>query len=642
MTVQSPPSRRPFRFIVAAFCAALAAAPLPAHAFEIFGIKLFGASDKAAEDDTIGEPQHYDVEFAVADDDVDKRLKGASTLWADRDEPASGAAGLIAKARGDYRRLLAALYAEGRYGGTISIRIDGREASDLAPDATLADPARVAVAVDPGPLFHFRQAEIANQAPPTSDRRDQVDDPAEEGFAPGQVARSGAVLRAERLSVEAWRQQGYAKAEIAGRRVEAAHGEDVIDARITVEPGRKAHYGPVTVEGAERVDAEWIAWMTGLRPGEEYDPDDLKRASTRMARLDLFRAARFQEAEFINDNGLLPITYIVQERLPRRFGVGGTWSSVDGGGIEAFWLHRNLFGRAERLKVEGKVAGIGQTFKPDEFTYRVGATFVKPGVYTPDTAFTASLFGDREVLEAYTRTAVTLSAGLTHEFTEELLGRLFVNAARSRFEDDEFGRRDFMTLGVSGALTYDSRDNPADATRGVFLETVIEPFYEFERGNPALRATAEARAYYGFGKDARVVLAGRVKLGMLAGPPAAELPPDLLFFAGGGGSVRGYAYRNIGVTTPAGNVVGGRSLTEASVEARMRVTPSIGVVAFADAGYVGADAVPSFDERLRVGVGGGLRYITGLGPIRLDVAVPLDRRAGDPSVAFYVGLGQAF
>ena len=642
MTVQSPPSRRPFRFIVAAFCAALAAAPLPAHAFEIFGIKLFGSKDKAAEDDTIGDPQRYDVEFAVADDDVEKRLKGASTLWADREEPASGAAGLIAKARGDYRRLLAALYAEGRYGGTISIRIDGSEASDLAPDAVLAEPARVAVAVDPGPLFHFRQAEIVNQAPPTSDRRDQVEDPAEEGFAPGQVARSGAVLRAERLSVEAWRQQGYAKADIAGRRVEAAHGEDVIDARITVEPGRKAHYGPVTVEGAERVDAEWVAWMTGLRPGEEYDPDDLKRASTRMARLDLFRAARFQEAEFINDNGLLPITYIVQERLPRRFGVGGTWSSVDGGGVEAFWLHRNLFGRAERLKVEGKVAGIGQTFKPDEFTYRVGATFVKPGVYTPDTAFTASLFGDREVLEAYTRTAVTRSAGLTHEFTAELSGRLFANAARSRFEDDEFGRRDFMTLGLSGALTYDSRDNAADATRGVFLETVIEPFYEFERGNPALRATAEARAYYGFGKDARVVLAGRVKLGMLAGPPAAELPPDLLFFAGGGGSVRGYAYRNIGVTTQAGNVVGGRSLTEASVEARMRVTPSIGVVAFADAGYVGADAVPSFDERLRVGVGGGLRYITGLGPIRLDVAVPLDRRAGDPSVAFYVGLGQAF
>lgn len=641
MTVRSLPIRRSFRFIAAAFCVALAATPAPAHAFEIFGIKLFGQKEQV-EDDTIGDPQRYDVEFAVAGDDIEKTLKGASTLWADRDKPASGAAGLVAKARGDYRRLLAALYGEGRYGGTISIRIDGREASDLAPDATLADPARVAVTVDPGPLFHFRQAEIVNRAPPATNRRDEVDDPAEEGFAPGEVARSGAVLRAERLAIEAWRQQGYAKAAIADRRVEAAHEADVIDARITVEPGRKAHYGPVTVEGAEAVDAGWIAWMTGLKHGQEYDPDDLKRAATRIARLDVYRAARFQEAEFINDDGLLPITYIVQERKPRRFGVGGTWSSIDGGGIEAFWLHRNLFGRAERLKVEGKIAGIGQTFKPEEFTYRVGASFLKPGVYTPDTSFSASLFGDREVLEAYTRTALTASVGLTHEFTEELSGRLFLNAARARFEDSEYGRRDFTTLGLAGALTYDSRDNAADATRGVFLETTIEPFYEFERGNPAVRATAEARAYYGFGEDSRFVLAGRVKLGMLAGPTAADLPPDLLFFAGGGGSVRGYAYRNIGVETPAGNVVGGRSLAEASVEARMRVTDSIGLVAFADAGYVGADSIPAFDDRLRIGVGGGLRYLTGLGPIRLDVAVPLDRRPGDPSVAFYVGLGQAF
>jgi translocation and assembly module TamA len=642
LTEHSPHLRRPIRLVVAAFCAVLAAAPLPAYAFELFGIKLFGSKTEEAADDTIGEPQRYEVEFAVAGDDLEKKMKAASSLWADRDEAASGAAGLLAKARGDYRRLLGALYAEGRYGGTISIRIDGREAADLAPDATLADPARVAVAIDPGPLFHFREAQIVNQAPPTADRRDQVDAPADEGYAPGEVAASGAVLRAERLAVEAWRQQGHAKAEIADRRVVAAHDSDVIDASITVDPGRKAYYGPVTVEGAEAVDAEWIAWMTGLRHGQEYDPDDLKRASTRIAKLDVYRAARFQEAEFIGDDGLLPITYIVQERKPRRFGVGATWSSIDGGGVEAFWLHRNLFGRAERLKIEGKVAGVGQTFKPDEFTYRVGATFVKPGVYTPDTSFSASLFGDREVLEAYTRTAITLSAGLTHEFTEELSGRLFVNDARDRFDDDEYGRRDFMTVGLAGALTYDSRDNAADATRGVFLESTFEPFYEFEYGNAAVRGTAEARAYYGFGEDSRFVLAGRLKLGMLAGASVAELPPDLLFFAGGGGSVRGYAYRNIGVETPSGNIVGGRSLAEASIEARMRVTDSIGMVAFADAGYVGADSFPTFDDRLRVGVGAGLRYITGLGPIRLDVAVPLDRRPGDPSVAFYVGLGQAF
>ena len=114
-----------------------------------------------------------------------------------------------------------------------------------------------------------------------------------------------------------------------------------------------------------------------------------------------------------------------------------------------------------------------------------------------------------------------------------------------------------------------------------------------------------------------------------------------MFFAGGGGSVRGYGYRTIGV--PVGpEVIGGRSLIEASAELRARVTKSIGVVGFVDAGYVGAESFPDFDEELKVGVGAGLRYQTGLGPIRLDLAAPLNPGPDDPSIAFYVGIGQAF
>lgn len=645
MTEQEPPARFRRPIALLALSLMLAATPSGVQAFEIFGLDLFGRDEPAEEDLVIGEPQNYEVEFVVApaedNGDVEDDLRAASMLWADREDPASGAAGLIAKARGDYRRLLATLYAQGRYGGVISIRIDGREASQLAPDAELAEPATVVVSVDPGPLFVFRQATIENQAPPAANRRDRVDDPREEGYAPGEIAESGVILRAERLAVEAWRQQGYAKAEAADRRVVAAHEADVVDSHITIEPGRKAYYGTVTVQGTERMDPGFVAFMTGLRAGGEYDPDDIERASTRIARMDVFRAARFQEAEEIGPDGILPISLIVQERLPRRFGIGGTYSTLDGLGLEAFWLHRNLFGRAERLRIEGRVAGIGNTLDPEELTYRVGATFTRPGIYTPDTDFSSSIYGDREVLEAYTRTSVSADAGITHLFTEELSARFFVNAARSRFNDDVFGIRDFMTAGFLGGLAYDSRDNAADATEGLYLETLVEPFYEFEYGNAAIRTTAEARAYYGIDADDRFVIAGRVKIGTLFGPPISELPPDRLFFAGGGGSVRGYAYRNIGVER-GDEIVGGRSLGEVSIEARARITDTIGAVVFADAGYVGADSIPDFSEDVRIGVGAGLRYLTGLGPLRFDVAVPLDRREDDPRVAFYVGIGQAF
>ena len=178
--------------------------------------------------------------------------------------------------------------------------------------------------------------------------------------------------------------------------------------------------------------------------------------------------------------------------------------------------------------------------------------------------------------------------------------------------------------------------------RVIFLDGTVEPFYEFNYGNAAVRMTAEGRTYYGFDDDNRIVAAGRLKIGSIVGAPVDEVAPDKLFFAGGGGSVRGYAYQNIGIVAPNGTISGGRSLIEGSGELRVRVTDTIGIVAFADAGYVGSDSFPDFSEEFKVGVGAGLRYLTGLGPIRLDAAFPLDPSPDDPTVGFYVGIGQAF
>jgi translocation and assembly module TamA len=156
-----------------------------------------------------------------------------------------------------------------------------------------------------------------------------------------------------------------------------------------------------------------------------------------------------------------------------------------------------------------------------------------------------------------------------------------------------------------------------------------------------LRTTAEARTYFGFAEDDMFVLAGRLRAGLLLGPDLADIPPDRLFFAGGGGSVRGYGYRSIGVEGPGGTVTGGRYLLEASVEARVRINDEFGAVAFVDGGYVAADTFPGLED-LRLGAGVGLRYYTGLGPLRLDLAFPLNGRPGDPAYAIYAGIGQAF
>ena len=609
-------------------------------AFEFLGIRFFEDQSEIDADSVIADPRPYSATLVTsAKGDVEAAIRNASRLLADQAEPASGAAGLLARARADYKRILSALYNEGYYGGYISILVDGREAAKLPPDARLADPIAVELRVDPGRLFHFGRIGIANRAPETLDAGDWVEPPEAIGFGAGEVARSTTIVRAESLAVEAWRQLGYAEAAVANRDVVADHATSTVDVTITVDPGRRAAFGPVAVQGTDRMDPDFVAQQTGLVPGAEYDPDDIARAERRLARLDVFRAMRLEAASGIGSDGVLPFNVIVEEQAQRRFGVGATYSSIDGIGIEGFHLWRNLFGRAERLRLDAKLAGINWPIDSAEFDYAFGATFTKPGFLNPDNDLVAAISAERTVLPAYTETSASARVGLTQYLFDDVTLDGAAYYERSIFDDD-FGTRDFSLTGLDAGAIWDARDDAQNPTSGFYLAATAEPFYETMRGYFAFRSTAEARAYWGLVDD-RFVLAGRAKIGALAGPALADIPPDRLFFAGGGSSVRGYAYRGIGVVQPDGTVTGGRYLLEGSVEARFMATNDIGIVGFVDGGYVAADTFPGLDQ-LRLGVGAGLRYYTSLGPLRLDVAVPLNKRAGDPDYALYVGIGQAF
>lgn len=631
---------RRLRYILIGACVQLfvSLAASNAMAFELFGFTFFEDAETADANAVIADPQAYTVDVSVSGNtDLEDTLRGASTLWTKQASPASGAAGLLATARSDYRRIVAALYAEGYYGGTVSITVDGREATSLPPDAELSDPAIVAIRVDTGPQFQFGDVSIAN--------RSGESDPAitvASGFASGEIAKSGAVRRAARQAVDDWRQLGYPKAKIADQDVLADHDTNIVDVSLTVAPGPRATIGTITVEGATDMDADFIARHTGLVEGKLYDPDDITRARQRLNELEVFGTVKIVEADAVNPDGSLPITIVVNERKPRRVGVGGTYSTTDGLGVETFWLHRNLFGQGERLRFDARLTGIAYPIQTKEFDYYFGGTFTKPGVFTPDTDLIAGLVAQRTVLPRYSETSIEGKVGVSHEFSQSFKKEVGLELKRANFYDTVYGHRDFSVFGAYGTLTYDTRDDPNDATEGVFASVTAAPYYEAEYGNAALLLSAEARSYVSLAPEDRVVVAGRLKAGFLLGPDLSETPPDKLFFAGGGGSVRGFPYRSIGADGPGGAVVGGKFLTEASVEARVKVTDDIGVVGFVDAGYVTANNFVGLADGTRIGAGVGLRYYTGFGPLRLDVAVPINRRPGDPKYAIYAGIGQAF
>ncbi|MEO1745499.1 MAG: autotransporter assembly complex family protein [Pseudomonadota bacterium] len=611
--------------------------PQPANSLELFGRCIIGPCASQAEQDAIRfiEPLRYSASLDISSEEaVTDAVRTASQIWIGRNDPVGGSAALISRAQADYRRILAALYAEGFYAGSISIRINGVEADQLAVGDELVDGVQVAIDVQPGRAFRFGEADIVNT--PDGWTRPEL-------FQPGQVARAPAIRDAARSAVDGWRDQGHALAKLDEERITARHSQQLLDVRLGINPGPIAYLAPVDVDGTERVDAAFVKRMTGLEAGAIYSPRQLEQAIKRIERLGVFSVQRFEEGEALNANGQLPISLVVEERKPRRIGIGGTVSTVDGLGVEAFWLHRNLFSRAERLRLDAAVSGIGSTFDYRQFTYGLNGSFQKPGFVTIDTRLEVDAFARRETNETYEATSGGGSVGFSHIASDRFQFGANVFARYGEFERvDDGNLRGFTTAGVEGTILYDTRDKPLDASEGFFAEAQVTGFHEFNFSNSGARFDGEVRYYQRFTESDRFVLAARLRAGSIFGLPVDETPDDMLFYAGGGGSVRGYGFRNIAVIEADGTQRGGRSRAETSLEARMRFTERLGAVAFMDAGSVSDGAGFNDIDDWRVGVGAGLRYDTGLGPLRLDVAFPLNRRDGDPFVGIYAGIGQAF
>ncbi|MEZ5839566.1 MAG: autotransporter assembly complex family protein [Hyphomicrobiales bacterium] len=612
-----------------------------AYAFEIFGWKLF--EREAAEPpppDAVYYAPALDVDSA--DEDLKTLLTDVSELVSQTERPPAGTAALVARARGDRGRLVAALYSKGYYGGTVDIRIAGRPLESIAPDTPLSGGADgkvpVTVRVSPGPVFAFDQTRIDVAGEGDADAPSS--DPAAYDLARGGVAESSLVLGAEERLVADWRERGRPLARVTDREVVADHQTHTVDVALRVEPGPLARFGRVEVSGTEMMDPEIVKAQAKIPVGEPYSPKALRTAADRLRRLEVFDSVRVREGDALDADGTLPVMIEVTERKRRYVGAGVSWSNTDGAEIEAHWGHRNLFGGAERLRVEGSVSRIG-TAPTHELDYELGATFVKPGVFDADTDLTAEAWARQEMPDAYESRSVTAKVGLTRRFSETLSASLGAEVEQAHIED-EFGRHDYTLLGAPAELVWDTRDNPLDPARGFHAIAFAEPMVDVHNDNSFLVAKGSFSAYQAIDEGRRFVLAARVAAGSISGGSVTAVPADRRFYAGGGGSVRGYPYQGVGPMSASGNPVGGLSFIEGSAEVRIRITDKIGLVPFVDVGQVYSSETPDFDAAFKVGAGLGLRYLTPVGPLRLDVAVPLDKEPDDPPVAVYLGLGQSF
>lgn len=426
----------------------------------------------------------------------------------------------------------------------------------------------------------------------------------------------------------------------------ANHPNRVLNADVKLAPGPQLRFGTLTIGGERGVSNKRVRQIMGFPQGEIYNPEELRDAVNRVRRTGTFSTVSIKEAETPNADGTLDYQMTLIEEKPRRFGLLAEYSTLDGVTLGGYWIHRNLFGGAERLRIDAEAANIGgDTTGLTDYggvDYTASLRLTRPGSFGPDNdAFFFATYENTDDPD-YTEESFTIGVGVTRYFSHELFGEVS-GGLRYSHSVDAFGDREFYHAVLPSRLEWDTRNDPGDATRGFYLDTSATPYLGLKDSQSGMVAEVDARTYYGFGASESFILAGRVLLGSVMGSDLDETPPDFLFFSGGADTVRGQSYQTLGVDVGASEQSGGRSFVGLSAEARYWMTSSIGIVGFIDWGYIGRDSVPNDSGDSHSGVGLGVRYNTPIGPLRVDLATPYTGEEDEfSSVSLYIGVGQAF
>lgn len=537
---------------------------------------------------------------------------------------------LFAEARAEYGRLMAALYASGHYGPVIHVLIDGREAAGIAPLDAPATIGAISVTVDPGPVFVFSKAAVGPLASRTTLPR---------AFAPGQTAGAAVVKGAVQAGISGWRAQGNAKAAVAAQALTADHANATLSAEVQLAPGPVLRFGDLTVTGAKTIRPDRVRKIAGLPVGKRFDPAEEARVAERLRRSGVFSSVTLSEDAKVTAPDLLGMTADLVEAKPHRYVLGAEVATTAGLSLNGSWLHRNLWGGGERFEITGSVSNIAASGSGVD--YALGVTLDRPATPGADTTLNLSAGIAHKDETDYRADTLTTGVGFTHYFSETLTAHvaLVYDFSKGR---DAAGNFTYRSVELPFGVTWDRRDSKTDATRNFYLDVTAKPFLGFGTTQNGARLTFDARGYKGLGD--RVVLAVRMQGGAILGASALGTPRTDLFYSGGGGTVRGQPYQSLGASVMDGSTLvnlGGTDFLAGSLEARVRVTDSIGIVGFVDAGAVGLGTVTGAASDWQAGAGLGLRYATGVGPIRLDVALPVHGKTGG-GVQVYVGLGQAF
>ena len=516
---------------------------------------------------------------------------------------------------------------------------DATALSTIEQEPNLPGRVRVIVSATPGQLYRLGAIAITSQptVPPDLIRKALP-------LETGQPIEAAKVEGAEANVSLTLPENGYPFAKLGMRDIVLDDETYTGDYTLPVDTGPRSSFGSFRLRGKKPVfDEKHIALLARFKRGDLYDSrltDDLRKALVATGLYSTVSVKPVETGEAGPDGTQYADLQVRQVAGPTRTLAGTAgYSTGEGFKLEGSWTNRNMFPPEGALIFTGTAGsqqqGASATFRRSnagkrDRTFSLGLS-ADHNNYDAYDAFTGRLF----VRWAYDSTPLWQKT-LTYAYGAELIG---TNESVYNFGLLARERRTYGILALPGQVVFDQSDDLLNPTKGYRLKLNLSPESSVHGGvRPYARTMVEATGYFPVRDD--LVLAGRVRAGSIFGVDRDDLAPSRRYYGGGGGSVRGYGYQRLGPFDPNGDPLGGRSLNEFSIEARYRFG-DYGIVPFFDGGNAYSTTFPQFDH-LRFGAGIGGRLYTNFGPIRIDVATPLNPRKGDGRIALYISIGQAF
>ncbi|MBU4525102.1 MAG: BamA/TamA family outer membrane protein [Desulfomicrobium sp.] len=560
----------------------------------------------------------YVVEIPALPDGLTPLLSSVSDSVGLKNNPPDSPGLLRRRMAGDIETFVDALKARGYFKAEVAGEVD-----------TTVTPQTVRFMIEPGPRFVFDRPRLILKPddPMLQDRlRDTLG-----SLKSGDKYSSSTILDVETALLERLKEQGRPSPATLERKVVADHATERVEVEFTISPGPAATFGATEILGLEDVSEEAVNPELAWKNGTPYDRRQVDKTREQLIRTGLFRSVRI-DMDHADGSDTVNMRISLLE-APHRSVRAGLWFFSDLGlGVTAGWTHRNILGAGQELRLDTEVS---------ENLQRANSELILPRMWHPRQNLGLSAQYVHDLTDSYEATNLSLSAIARRPVSDVQVG---YGLAYRLSEVDKDDSRRFNLFSVPLLAEYSNADHLLDPSSGIALTSRIEPFTDIgNRETSFVLWSLTGRHYLPLNRDKTMVLATRGRYSLLAGSSRESIPEDMLLYAGGGGSVRGYAHQYAGELDEDDDPLGGVSAVDFSAELRFRINREYGFVLFADGGGAFSGRNPSEREEYFWGVGTGLRYFTPIGPIRLDVAVPLDRRSGvDDLFQVYVSLGQAF